>query len=618
MKLSTKIFSFTIGLSLCTSILASCGAPSGTQREITPGSPDTPGSPGEKTIFFQSAQTREYPLNRIMQSFVSYYNEHHKNDEGFIKVVYQDRTVTKATSEFNLATIISQKIQTKDPNIPQLIIGSLSSAYEINRNERLLEINQNDYFKNQPLIEKINDTTKTIIGLNNVSQSALPFDLTDLDALYFNKPVMQKLFDLFESGGGTIDKESNIYKKITTKTQVAADSFWAQVKLKNNEVFKGKTIDDSTFDNLESMFKFSKMIYDGFDLEKVKSMDNDNSILEIDYDRNVFLKHLWNKLGNKKETFLWTLQPDADKNNEFTVNFDNLKKEETKKVIKEVMQFWFDNAKVRRINNKYDFKSIRLNKGGSDGTLSFTRSRSSNLAFAIAPTVGLADSTISKDSIDKLTNGTNKTDAQKVKEADTKILSPNDVYWTHQVTKFDNTEKRTYEVGGSYLVPISSPDPEINKGTLNFMKYLYSGTFNNINLVDEIENQSGYFVPTKINWSKEVNDAKQKAFDEMQSTYNFSNVNEEQKINLYAKDYKNWDKYYYAQSGLITREGLKDILDNNKSDVSVIDFRNDADTSTISGYITKNVIEASTYNSKHKTPDEVIKQIEEKLEEING
>ncbi|SYV94262.1 Uncharacterised protein, partial [Mycoplasmoides gallisepticum] len=43
---------------------------------------------------------------------------------------------------------------------------------------------------------------------------------------------------------------------------------------------------------MESIFKFSSMIYGGLNLTNV-SPDTDQSILEIDYDRNLLTKYIW-------------------------------------------------------------------------------------------------------------------------------------------------------------------------------------------------------------------------------------------------------------------------------------------------------------------------------------
>lgn len=135
---------------------------------------------------------------------------------------------------------------------------------------------------------------------------------------------MQRLFALFKQGGGKINENSKIYNQLQTQTVLSANNFWSTVALKNNEVFKDKTINDSTFDNLESIFKFSSMIYGGLNLTNV-SPDTDQSILEIDYDRNLLTKYIWSKLGNSEKDFLWNLKAETNNPRDLVVNFDNLK-----------------------------------------------------------------------------------------------------------------------------------------------------------------------------------------------------------------------------------------------------------------------------------------------------
>ncbi|WP_434349361.1 P80 family lipoprotein [Mycoplasmoides gallisepticum] len=604
MKLIKKLSFALLATGLSSLVVTSCNLPFVSARKP------------EKIVLFQSAQNSTFPLDRIMHSIVDKYNTDHKDNPDFLKVVYQNADITQTTSEFNLANSVATRIRAGADNIPSVILGSISAPYLINQLERLLDVSTDSFFSSQPIINEINEITKNIIGVNHITQNALPFDLTDLDALYFNKPVMQRLFTLFKQGGGKIDENSKIYNQLQTQTALPANNFWSTVTLKNNEVFKDKTINDSTFDNLESIFKFSSMIYGGLNLTNV-SPDTDQSILEIDYDRNLLTKYIWSKLGNSEKDFLWNLKAKANNPRDLVVNFDNLKKQKTIDTTKKAIQFWYDNIHVSRSTNDKDIRSIKLNNSGRYG-FSFNDIRDSNAAFAIGPTVTLAQATISKYSIDTfISNKENKTDEQIIQEAERKFTHPNDIYWAPQLTKMDDSDKKTYQIGGSYLIPISSGDPGIDKATINFLKYLYSVNNEavanpNDSVVAQIENGSGYFVPLKTNISSSINEQRKTEFDNLATKYDFSKIDLARKVYVYKNQPQEWDSYYYTQAGLITREGI-DVLLSDPQNVSLVNVKNDSKTAKIFKFISDNVIGAAAYNAKVKTPDEIMNEIRAEL-----
>ncbi|WP_027121951.1 P68 family surface lipoprotein [[Mycoplasma] imitans] len=579
------------------------------------GSFNNPNNKPEKTVLFQSAQNSSFPLDRLMQSLVDTYNNEHKNDSDFLKVVYQNSDINHSTSEFNLANSVINKIKSNADNIPNIILSSLSASYLINQFERLLDVTTDNFFASKPFINQVNEVTKNIIGANHITQNALPFDLTDLDALYFNKPVMKKLFALFKLGGGTVDENSKIFNNLKTETTLPADNFWSTLTVKSNEVYNGQTINDQTFDNLESIFKFTKLLYSGLNLTNLTPA-SDKSIFEIDYDRNVLTKYLWNKLGNSENDFLWTLKADPNDPKDFAVNFDNLSKESTIKATKDAIQFWYDNIKVTRTSTNKDIRSIKLNNSGRYG-FSFNDIRNNNAAFALGPTVTLGQATISKYTIDTFIDKTNKTDEQIIQEAEQKFVHPDDVYWSDQLTKMDSSYKHSYIIGGSYLVPISSSDQAVNKATINFLKYLYSSknaaTNNSKPVIEKIEDGSGYFVPLKNNFSEVINSQRQDQLGELAKQYNFSMLDMTRKVFVYKNKPEEWDSYYFTQAGLITRNGLDSFLKNSEN-YSLVDAKNDSKTAAIFKLISDNVLNSAVYNSKVKTPDEIMSLIAQELD----
>ncbi|SYV94170.1 Uncharacterised protein, partial [Mycoplasmoides gallisepticum] len=68
------------------------------------------------------------------------------------------------------------------------------------------------------------------------------------------------------------------------------------MQIKNNEIYKGLTVDDQTFSNLESMFEFSKKFTEGLELKQARTVtgqQRDLKVFMLDYGPNIYQKYLW-------------------------------------------------------------------------------------------------------------------------------------------------------------------------------------------------------------------------------------------------------------------------------------------------------------------------------------
>ncbi|SYV93962.1 Uncharacterised protein, partial [Mycoplasmoides gallisepticum] len=68
------------------------------------------------------------------------------------------------------------------------------------------------------------------------------------------------------------------------------------MQVKSNEIYKGLTVDDKTFSNLESMFEFSKKFTEGLELKQtptVTGQQRDLKVFMLNYGPTIYQKYLW-------------------------------------------------------------------------------------------------------------------------------------------------------------------------------------------------------------------------------------------------------------------------------------------------------------------------------------
>ncbi|CRH25314.1 Uncharacterised protein [Chlamydia trachomatis] len=115
---------------------------------------------------------------------------------------------------------------------------------------------------------------------------------------------MKVLFDIIKQGGGTIDENSIIAKKVKEAegkgNHIPSSSMFSAIKIKEsskNTGFSGYTVNDSTFSVIKKAFEFAQKIYDNTEIDTTKlSKDvKDSEIFAIDYASDVFRKEILSK-----------------------------------------------------------------------------------------------------------------------------------------------------------------------------------------------------------------------------------------------------------------------------------------------------------------------------------
>ncbi|MDC4183575.1 P68 family surface lipoprotein [Mycoplasma bradburyae] len=478
MKSKTKIFVSSMAiLGSLGFVLSSCGKMSGTPST---NKPVTPPGQFDNKIVIQTAQNKFYPLMWAFAEIVDLYNKQFKDTEGFIPVELQQSEVSKANSELELTNKVVGEISSKSPLVPNIILADLNAAYKINGYNRLLDLSNNTIINENYFDSDIYNNFNKISGSSETDKKvyAIPFNLTTTDSLVFNKPLMNLLFKLVKEGGGMVEENSKIYQELKMENFESRfmNKKWKNLQIKDNMTYKGLTIDDNTFSNLESMFEFSKKIVDGLKLKEDSAMasesrDRDLKIFMLDYGPNIYQKYLWSKLGNSKDKWLWNFKL---KDGTFDLDFTNLKKTEDQNTIGTTYDFFKNSYSTLDLKNNQTLKSIYFGSGGVSDWASWDI-RNFDTAFAIAPHVGWNQSVFSPFTVKTFRATKGDVTQEDINNAKTNFASASEVLWKSQLTKFDKTNpnKNTFWIGGSSLIGISTSDKR-DAQTKKFLEWLFN------------------------------------------------------------------------------------------------------------------------------------------------
>ncbi|MDC4184312.1 P68 family surface lipoprotein [Mycoplasma bradburyae] len=457
-------------LSLMSFSLSSCFKPNGGDISKTP-----KGEFDDKVVI-QTSQNSYYPLMKTLSLLVDLYNKEKANTEGFLKVELQTTENTNTKSELELTNKVVGDITSKSPLVPNIILADLNAAYKINTLDRLLDVNGSSVINEAYFDTDVYNNFNKLVGTNKNDNKiyAIPFDITETDALVFNKPLMSLLFDFIEKGGGTVDKESKIYKELkvedfTTKIQ---NKKWKNLEVKGNEVFKDWTVDDNTFDNFESILEFSDKIVKNLKIKdnaEVNTKDADLKVFLVTYEDDLFNKFLWSKLGNNQTSWLWTQKADGDI---LDLDFANAKKPETQTKIGEAFDFLKNHYSALDLNNEQLLRSVQYTGGG---IVSWNVAKF-DAAFGIAPHIAWNSSMFSPYTIDRFRKDRKAPlTAEDITTAKNKYAAPNEVLWKNQIQKFDKNDKtkNTFWIGGSSLVGIKTSTKR-DEQAKKFLEWLFN------------------------------------------------------------------------------------------------------------------------------------------------
>ncbi|AHH45396.1 P68 family surface lipoprotein [Mesomycoplasma bovoculi] len=480
-----------------TTILVACGTVSAQDPKIEQKN-ETP-TILNKEVKFATSQGKFWPLIYALDAkgehktgLIPYYNQTFKNDEDFVPVRLQLNEETKAETQLETANNLTKAFSTNSKSFPSIILGDVTSAIAANQHNRLLDLSTTKLNPNlfkKSIVENYNK-----LNLGNNKLFNIPFDIKDVDAIGFNLDNIAIIFDLIKQGGGSVDESMDIYQKaIDSKDKgnsVPKNSLFRAIKAKTNHIFAGLTINKETFTTIESALGFANKFVDGIEIDssKIENLDNETdniSIFDIDYADQSFIKDiisntgkaLWDiKTKNGKTSFEFPINLDSQLQNEFKLAYD--------KFTKEIKQVKIQVNGKEKIIQAIQFKNYKKKGGfGEWGSHDILLYRT---AFGYMPGISM-DGEKSRFLFPKQV---------------TKFATYQDVYAIGQALKsIPNSTYLAYWSGGSSLIPIKSDDKIINKGTIKFLEWLFTGdntiTGKKMSNLDYIAKVGAYFVPTK-------------------------------------------------------------------------------------------------------------------------
>ncbi|WP_434336065.1 P68 family surface lipoprotein [Mycoplasma capricolum] len=587
-------------------------------------------------VLFSLAQGSGWPLARSLKPLVEYYNNNFKNDKDFVPVKFSfadnknkdpDVETHSIYTEFNLIKKVKEDMETGNIKaLPNIILGAQSGAYIINQDQRLLDVS--DQGINKDLFSsKIADLHSVLAGQSDTNKLYnIPFDNADTDSVHYNLKLMKKMFDLIEEGGGTVDKNIDIYKKSKESedgkkgNEIPKKSIWYALKVKqkkngtNNSSINGGSlknikVDAQTFQSIKKLRELAANFVDGVEIDKSKVTKDTlhGEVFSIDYQEDVFLKELHSKIENP--VFELNKNNKDNKKNP-SVKYNLVNDQTTKSEFKSLWEDW--SKTIKRIENKGDsalnksvFQSMKFmaNADKEWGSWNIFRFQS---AFSLAASVGAH-----QNKITQLTRNHPyfKDDVLKDPNFDTNNAKEADVFMDSQITPLKENKNNTmstntvnnqgiFHEGGSSIIPINVKNEKLNQGTKKFLKWVYTGK-NKINKEEEenwltLAKTSGYIMPLK----SVVKEATVKKLEE---------IVKELENKLKEKEDLSKDPRYFTlnmlRSSLLS---LKSLVKLEENKVIAKAVATDDRTSEMTGHIAKALINQTNIDGKTDTNAETL------------
>nr|VZR75404.1 hypothetical protein MF5294_00432 [Mycoplasma feriruminatoris] len=484
-------------------------------------------------ILFATAQGSGWPLSLALKPLVKYYNDTYKNDKDFVPVKFQfadnktndpDVETHGIVNQFKLIKKAKENIETHNiKDLPNIILGDQSGAYIINQDQRLLDISDQGIDKST-FSSKIAELHSILAGQNDTTKLYnIPFDNADTNALQINLRVMEKMFELIKKGGGTVETNSEIYKKVESskkeknKNELPEKTIWSALKVKKEKngsegSFKDLKVNDDIFKSLKSLREFAAKFTEGVEIEssKVTKETISGEVLSIDYQEQEFYKELHSRINSEKPIF----ELDKSNNKDIPkVKYNLVQDDSIKQEFKKLWEEWKNSIKRVEYNkediNKKVFQSMKFMANGTTewGSWNIFRFQS---AISLAASVGANQN--------KITNFTRKhpyfgSDIKDDPKFDTNNAKDADVFMDSQITPSKENKNGTggmtpaktnpgiFDEGGSSILPINVGNEKLNLGTKKFLKWIYTGK-NKISGIEEenwltLAKTSGYIMPLK-------------------------------------------------------------------------------------------------------------------------
>ncbi|VEU59509.1 P68 family surface lipoprotein [Mesomycoplasma neurolyticum] len=579
-------------------------------------------------VKFATAQGNIWPLMRTLKPVIIEYNkqlaeynkqqkDQNKDFQNFLEVELMTNEQTKADhSESQLA--IQLATQLKDKNIENtynLVLGNQAAAFQAHSYESLLELDDTS-IKSDLFNERILKAHNTLAGQGIDSNKiySIPFDVTDVDATVINLDIMSEILKLIKDNGGTVDENSEIYKKSDAASKAGSSipekSLFKKMKAKSTTAYNNLSINDKTFESILSIMDFSKKFYDGLSID-FNDTEGDATIFTIDYQEDTFFKVLKNET---KKDLVETVE--YKKENPQLVKF-NIQDNSYQSKFKEIYEKFAGENEIKqkqkdgeaqkdkegKVIPKQTFFNIRYAANGATDWASWDI-RNYKTAIAFAPLVGI--------------NQTIKSPLSKkvFAENDDKIFntfaSNEDVLFKPQaMINSDSLKSATYLKGGSNIIPIKTGNEIFDKSTKRFLDFLYKGEMDDpelggrIKVADYILETSSYVVPTK----DYISNTKKQEYTQKMNEYEEKIKSNDPKAAQYELRKNN------IKSALNTIESALSYQDNNSVEL-LNTYSLDGTSSEVVKLISKSLLDATkkadeshVYKDKEKLVEEILAKI---------
>ncbi|CAT05302.1 HYPOTHETICAL PROTEIN MCJ_006070 [Mesomycoplasma conjunctivae] len=481
----------------------------------------------KKKVILATSQNPNWPLfvalnkeGKNEEGLIVYYNKTFQNDVDFLPVEIDFLEQKNVNNQLEISLYL-QTLFTNKEKTPQIVLSDYSSALvvkEFGKNLNFDKTNLSSTIFETNVQKKLNPHEQNFSMLN------LPFNANDIDSLRFNLNTFEKIIEIIKQGGGHVDSNFDVNLMIQIRknkgNKLPKNSLLRVLKPKNSNVFQDLIVSNQTFENIFESLEFANKFVQGitFDRAKISDLDDfsdDFNLFVIDYSDQIFLKAFISS------NFVTTEKLTNDKIFQQLSNNQKLIDKFTSqiKLFTKNNQIELQIGEKKKIVNAVKFKDWRKSEWGGYDILH------QKAAFGYVTGVGIRCSVDSLVTRNKFAN--NGHDFAKIQT----FATYSNIFTKPQVVKASqNSLSSVYWLGGSSLIAIKSDDAQIDKATIKFLEWIYTGNIltggKKIPTWEYIVLKSGYFLPLASLTNKHTLKLLEKKYQ-----------------NIYTKVYKNEQKY---------------------------------------------------------------------------
>ncbi|WKX02177.1 hypothetical protein [Candidatus Mycoplasma mahonii] len=464
-----RLLSLSLLIGTTVSMTISCGNSNNSEKDSVLFSRDN-------KIIIASAIPKTWPQYNSLKNIVKDYNENHKNEDGFIEVVFlgNEETKTESGNYGELSSKVNKLVSSGSNNIPNMMISNFNEVYELSGYDKLLNL-ENEGGIDRSIFDDKFVTNRTKLKTEKYIDGlwAVPITVTTNSSVVFNMPVMKVLLELMENHGATIgqaqpnvfmnaimNNTNNIDSYIGTKPDGYKDpsTLWQDHSTNLNVTdLDNYTINDSTFKTLEGLYDFSMKARDSLELTQAPYIAGS-------YFMNDFLTSLDSDSGATNASFPLYRAKTSGKGFDFPflIN-DSADETKVKVAFKNMLKPIIDGAMA---------PPETFNVGGI---------RNGQHAIATMPAVSARYSYQNANFGAYAGNG----------------FAFEDMYYLPQISTYSSKTSTSYSLAESSLLGIKTTSQK-DKAVLNFIHFIYQGKMKDkTKVVDYLEQSSGYVVPLK-------------------------------------------------------------------------------------------------------------------------